>query len=108
MQAKAECEEDVIRAIEESVKRLGPIHILVVWLFLCQAAVSLLIECQLNHAIFESKDVPIWELSLAQWQRTIDVNLTGCFLFAREVRHVQEIYKLFIGLITHILYHIVL
>lgn len=37
-----------------------------------------------NHGIEESEDVPIWQMSLKQWNNTIDVNLTGVFLACRE------------------------
>ncbi|MFT3732996.1 MAG: SDR family oxidoreductase [Hyphomicrobium sp.] len=37
-----------------------------------------------NNAGTFTQGVPIDELSLAEWQRVVDVNLTGCFLCARE------------------------
>jgi NAD(P)-dependent dehydrogenase (short-subunit alcohol dehydrogenase family) len=40
--------------------------------------------CIINHAVFVEEDVPIWEMSLEQWQRTIDINLTSYFLYSRE------------------------
>jgi len=38
----------------------------------------------LNHGVFPAQDVSILDMSLDQWHNTIEVNLTGCFLFARE------------------------
>ena len=40
--------------------------------------------CIVNHAIFIDEDIPIWDMSLDQWQRTMDVNLTSYFLYSRE------------------------
>ena len=37
-----------------------------------------------NHGIEENEDVPIWQMSLKQWNNTINVNLTGVFLACRE------------------------
>ena len=41
------------------------------------------VDILVNNAGIQ-KDAPIHELTLAQWQRVIDVNLTGQFLCARE------------------------
>eukprot|EP01116_Phalansterium_solitarium_P021295 TRINITY_DN6561_c0_g1_i1.p1 TRINITY_DN6561_c0_g1~~TRINITY_DN6561_c0_g1_i1.p1 ORF type:complete len:277 (-),score=39.27 TRINITY_DN6561_c0_g1_i1:54-884(-) len=60
-------EAQVIAAVRQAVERFGPVHILVV-----------------NHAVFQSENVPLRNMSLGQWKHTIDVNLTGSFLFARE------------------------
>lgn len=38
----------------------------------------------LNHGVFRSADVPMANMSLAQWDATLDVNLSGSFLFARS------------------------
>jgi NAD(P)-dependent dehydrogenase (short-subunit alcohol dehydrogenase family) len=60
-------EQAVQKGVEESCTRFGLINVGII-----------------NHAIFSGQDIPIWELSLEQWQRTIDVNLTSYFLYARE------------------------
>lgn len=60
-------EQAVEKAIEESCARFGLINV-----------------CIVNHAVFADQDVPIWDMPLEQWQRTIDVNLTSYFLYARE------------------------
>ncbi|KAI0706014.1 NAD(P)-binding protein [Cerioporus squamosus] len=38
----------------------------------------------INHAYYESRDVPLSEISLAQWESTFSTNLTSSFLVARE------------------------
>jgi NAD(P)-dependent dehydrogenase (short-subunit alcohol dehydrogenase family) len=38
----------------------------------------------INHGIWPTADVPVARMSLAQWQTTIDTNLTSAFLVARE------------------------
>jgi NAD(P)-dependent dehydrogenase (short-subunit alcohol dehydrogenase family) len=60
-------EQAVQKGIEQSCIRFGLINV-----------------CIINHAIFGEKDIPIWDISLEQWQRTMDVNLTSYFLYARE------------------------
>lgn len=37
----------------------------------------------LNHGYFRSENLPIADMSLSSWQKTIDINLTGSFLVAR-------------------------
>ncbi|ELU37564.1 NAD dependent epimerase/dehydratase [Rhizoctonia solani AG-1 IA] len=37
-----------------------------------------------NHGIFPEEDVNLVDMDLAQWKRTLDVNLTGPFLLVRE------------------------
>ncbi|KAL5633833.1 hypothetical protein ACGC1H_005873 [Rhizoctonia solani] len=37
-----------------------------------------------NHGIFPNEDVNLVDMDLAQWKRTLDVNLTGPFLLVRE------------------------
>ncbi len=59
-------ELDVRRFVEEAVAALGPIDILV------------------NNAGIASS-CTLQQMSLAEWQRTIDVDLTGVFLVTREV-----------------------
>lgn len=38
-----------------------------------------------NHAIYETNDASIDSMSLEQWNNTLAVNLTGVFLYVREV-----------------------
>ena len=59
-------EKAVEKGIEQSCTQFGLINV-----------------CIINHATFVNKDIPIWEMSLQQWQHTIDVNLTSYFLYAR-------------------------
>ncbi|CAF4950367.1 unnamed protein product, partial [Rotaria magnacalcarata] len=40
--------------------------------------------CIVNHDVFKEDDIPIWAMSLDQWQNTINVDLTSYFLYARE------------------------
>jgi len=58
-------EPDVLRLFEETTRAFGTVDILV------------------NNSGMQ-KDAPFLEMSLADWQRVIDVNLTGQFLCARE------------------------
>lgn len=58
-------EGDVSAMFERAVARFGTIHVLV------------------NNAGIQ-RDASICDMSLADWQRVIDVNLTGQFLCARE------------------------
>jgi NAD(P)-dependent dehydrogenase (short-subunit alcohol dehydrogenase family) len=45
----------------------------------------------LNHGIFPEQDVNVIDMSLEQWNNTLNVNLTGYFLFAREyLRQLKE------------------
>jgi len=60
-------EQAVEQGIEQSCTRFGLINV-----------------CIINHAAFVGEDIPIWDMSLEQWQRTMDVNLTSYFLYARE------------------------
>ena len=57
-------EEDVTAVIEAAIKKFGKIDILV------------------NNAGTSWGAMPE-EMTLAEWQKVIDVNLTGCFLFAQ-------------------------
>ncbi|KAI0826495.1 NAD-P-binding protein [Trametes gibbosa] len=38
----------------------------------------------INHAYYETREVPVAQMSLAQWESTISTNLTSSFLVARE------------------------
>lgn len=65
--ADATNEAQVESAFSAAVARFGVISYLVV-----------------NHATFESVDFGIVDMSLEQWKTTLDVNLTGSFLFVRS------------------------
>lgn len=70
--ADVSTEDEVHRMFVDAVNQLGRTDILVA-----------------NAGI--QKDAPFAEMTLQQWQRVIDVNLTGQFLCAREaVRHFLE------------------
>lgn len=44
-----------------------------------------------NHAIAEVQDVPVPEMSLARWNRTLTTNLTSVFLVCREyLKHLKQ------------------
>lgn len=66
IQANATDEASVIKCVEQSSTH-KTIDILV-----------------LNHGIFPAQDVHMVDMSLDQWNNTLNVNLTGFFLFARE------------------------
>ena len=38
----------------------------------------------INHAYYESRDVPVAQMTLEQWESTMSTNLTSSFLVARE------------------------
>ncbi len=59
-------EQDVDRLFATTVERYGAIDV-----------------CVANAGIFATTPVPLHAMELAQWQRTIDVNLTGTFLTCR-------------------------
>ena len=65
IQADVSKEEEVEAMFAEAIKRFGTLDILV------------------NNAGLQ-QDAPCHEMTLQQWQRVIDVNLTGQFLCARE------------------------
>jgi len=60
-------EEDVRRVVSQTERTLGPIDVLV------------------NNAGIPGPTAPATEISLADWERVLAVNLTGAFLCAREV-----------------------
>lgn len=60
-------EQDVKTAVSETLGQFGRLDILV-----CNAGIS---------GFF---GVPVTELTIEQWLRVINVNLTGCFLFAKH------------------------
>jgi NAD(P)-dependent dehydrogenase (short-subunit alcohol dehydrogenase family) len=67
VQADLSNEAQTIQAMKTAVDKFGPCHILVA-----------------NHAIYETKEVPIQDMSLEQFKHTIDINLVGVFLITRE------------------------
>ncbi|KAJ6571751.1 NAD-P-binding protein [Mycena capillaripes] len=67
VQANVSSEEDVARLFVESAAALGPVQIVII-----------------NHGIWPTADEPVARMSLARWQKTLDTNLTGAFLVARE------------------------
>ncbi|EIN05721.1 NAD dependent epimerase/dehydratase [Punctularia strigosozonata HHB-11173 SS5] len=66
-QANLTSESDVARLINDASIRYGPVQVLVV-----------------NHAIYVSQSVPMKDMTLEQWNRTISANLTSSFLILRE------------------------
>lgn len=60
-------EKEVAELMRASEEKLGSLDVLI-----------------LNHGIFPAHDIPITDMTLDQFHNTIEVNLTGCFLFARE------------------------
>jgi len=68
LQANLGAEGDAIRMFGEINKgRFGPVQVIIV-----------------NHAIYVMEDVPLSRMSLEQWDRTINANLTSSFLVLRE------------------------
>eukprot|EP01119_Soliformovum_irregulare_P011245 TRINITY_DN2803_c0_g1_i1.p1 TRINITY_DN2803_c0_g1~~TRINITY_DN2803_c0_g1_i1.p1 ORF type:complete len:276 (+),score=49.56 TRINITY_DN2803_c0_g1_i1:114-941(+) len=73
VQGEATDENSVISAVQNAVTRFGPIHILIA-----------------NHGVWPTEDVMIADMSLDRWKKTLDINLTGIFLFTREfLRHLR-------------------
>lgn len=52
---------------DDQTESFGPVQILVV-----------------NHGYYRSEDVPLSQMSLAQWNETMSANLTSSFLVIRE------------------------
>ena len=73
-QADLGAEGDTIRMFGEINKgRFGPVQVIIV-----------------NHAIYVAEDVPLSQMSLGQWNRTINSNLTSSFLVMREYLQALE------------------
>lgn len=65
-------EEEVERAIQEIEEHIGPIHVLV------------------NNAGIHRR-APLEDMSVADWQKVLDVNLTSAFIVARAVvKHMKK------------------
>jgi NAD(P)-dependent dehydrogenase (short-subunit alcohol dehydrogenase family) len=75
MQCNLTSEEEVSSFFERSSQeKYGPFQIAVI-----------------NHAVYPAKDVPLKDMSLDQWNHTINTNLTSTFLVAREyMRHLSQ------------------
>jgi len=68
LQADLGAEDDTIRMFGEINKGgFGPVRVIIV-----------------NHAIYVTKDIPLSQMSLWQWDKTINANLTSSFLVIRE------------------------
>ncbi|KAJ3570189.1 hypothetical protein NP233_g4580 [Leucocoprinus birnbaumii] len=67
LQADLTEEQAVTQLFDSATSTFGPVHILI-----------------LNHAIVSSVKEPVWKISLERWKRTIDVNLTSCFIMTKE------------------------
>jgi NAD(P)-dependent dehydrogenase (short-subunit alcohol dehydrogenase family) len=68
LQADLGAEDDTIRMFGEISKgRFGPVQVIIV-----------------NHAIYVAEDIPLSQMSLRQWDKTISANLTSSFLVIRE------------------------
>ncbi len=68
VRADVRSEDAIINSITKSVEKLGPIHILVA-----------------NHGIWITEETNIVDMDLKQWEETLRVDLTGVFLYCREV-----------------------
>ncbi|KAJ7039830.1 NAD(P)-binding protein [Mycena alexandri] len=65
--ANLTAEVDVASLFETAGKTLGPVQIAII-----------------NHGIWPTADCSVAQMTLARWQATLDTNLTGAFLVARE------------------------
>ncbi len=66
IRADSSCEEDVITAVQKTLVKFGSI------------------DCLVNSAAVSSFSL-FSDLTLTEWNKTIGVNLTGTFLYSREV-----------------------
>jgi 3-oxoacyl-[acyl-carrier protein] reductase len=67
-------EEDVAELIPAAVAHLGGLDV-----------------CVANAGSYPADSVPLWDLSLDRWRRTLDANLTSVFLTAGAfLRHVRQ------------------
>ncbi len=70
--ANVASQDDVKRLFAETVKAFGRL------------------DCLFNNAGTGAPAIPMEELSLAQWQTVVDVNLTGVFLCAQEAIRIMK------------------
>jgi 3-oxoacyl-[acyl-carrier protein] reductase len=57
----------------------------------CRAALGQIDVCVAVAGVWPSQDVPLWELPLERWEKTLRANLTATFLTAREfLREVER------------------
>jgi len=61
------CSEKAVLELYEHATKFGEVHILI-----------------LNHGYFRTKDIAMANMNLDDWNTTLDINLTGSFLFARS------------------------
>ncbi|EED81896.1 predicted protein, partial [Postia placenta Mad-698-R] len=74
IQANLAQEEDAIRMMNVKTDGFGAVQVLVV-----------------NHGYFPPNDVPVSRMTLAQWNSTLNSNLTSSFLVVREyLRHLED------------------
>ncbi|KAF9813673.1 hypothetical protein IEO21_05444 [Rhodonia placenta] len=74
IQANLAQEEDVIRMMNVKTDGFGAVQVLVV-----------------NHGYYPPNDVPVSRMTLAQWNSTMNSNLTSSFLVVREyLRHLED------------------
>lgn len=79
VQCDTRSEKGVLEFYEHAVN-FGPVDILI-----------------LNHGIFRSRDISMANMNLAEWNETLEINLTGSFLFARSfLRQVKNTPKIVI------------
>ena len=67
IQADVRSEDAVIQSVREAVEHFGRINTIII-----------------NHGIWLENPAPLWEMTLEQWNMTIEIDLTGAFLYARE------------------------
>ena len=67
LQADLSKENDAIHLFAGATSSFGPVHIIIV-----------------NHGIYVAEDVPLVQMSLKQWNSTMDIDLTSSFLVTRE------------------------
>ncbi|KAF9007059.1 hypothetical protein BDQ17DRAFT_1398560 [Cyathus striatus] len=73
VQANLTEEHDVQRLFTFATKLFGEVQVIII-----------------NHGIFPVEDKFLWQMSLDQWKKTLDTNLTGSFLVAREyLKHLE-------------------
>jgi len=74
VQARLEDEAATVEAIKQSVASLGPINVVIA-----------------NHGVWPEQDVLVKDMTLAQWNSTIQANLTSSFLLIREfLRQIEK------------------